>query len=128
MIRIFLLATLSVFSLSELLPFIVHPTRVSDPSATIIDNIFLNTCNFDTISGNILTQISDHFPQFIVVKKAGITAGSLSFYQNDYATLNEENFISDFNAISLEYLSDGTLGSVYTSHFSRIELKCCGKK
>ena len=98
-----------LFLSQHFLPYIVHPTRVSDQSATIIDNIFSNACNFDTISGNILTQISDHFPQFIIVKKAGITARSLSYYQHDYATFNQENFICDFNATSLEYLNDSTL-------------------
>ena len=99
----------NLFLSQHFLPYIVHPTRVSDQSATIIDNIFSNACNFDTISGNILTQISDHFPQFIIVKKAGITARSLSYYQHDYATFNQENFICDFNATSLEYLNDSTL-------------------
>ena len=60
----------SLFLSQHFLPYIVHPTRVSDQSATIINNIFSNACNFDTISGNILTQISDHFPQFIIVKKS----------------------------------------------------------
>ena len=39
-----------------LLPHILHPTRVTDHSATIIDNIFFNTLEFDTLSGN--------FPRF----------------------------------------------------------------
>ena len=104
MILIFLLATLSVYFLSQhFLPYIVNPTSVSDQSATIIDNIFSNACNFDTISGNILTQISDHFPEIIIVKKAGITVRSLSYYQHDHATFNPENFVSDFDATSLEH-------------------------
>ena len=47
-----------------LLPHILHPTRVTDQSATITDNIFSNNCELDTLSGNLLSQISDHFPQF----------------------------------------------------------------
>ena len=52
-----------------LLPHILHPARVIDHSATIIDNIFFNALEFDTLSGNLLTKISDHFPQFLVIKK-----------------------------------------------------------
>ena len=48
-----------------LLPHILHPTRVTDHSATVIDNIFCNNTAYDTFSGNILCKISDHFPQFI---------------------------------------------------------------
>ena len=50
-----------------LLPHILHPTRVADYSATITDNIFFKNSEFDTLSGNILTKISDHFPQFLVI-------------------------------------------------------------
>ena len=100
---------ISLFLSQSFLPYIFHPTRVSDVSATIIDNIFSNACNFDTISGNILKQVSNHFPQFIIVKRAGIKAKSLSFYQHDYATFIEDNFVSDVSATSSEYLNDVTL-------------------
>ena len=45
-----------------LLPHILHPTRVTDHSATVIDNIFSNNTQYETTSGNLITQISDHFP------------------------------------------------------------------
>ena len=47
-----------------LLPYILHPTRVTDLSATIIDNIFSNLCEFETISGNIMVQLTDHLLSF----------------------------------------------------------------
>jgi len=50
-------------------PCINHPTRISEHSSTIIDNIFINLINANVISGNILTQISDHLPQFVILKK-----------------------------------------------------------
>ena len=54
-----------------LLPHILHPTRIIDHSSTIIDNIFITSTDYETISGNILT-ITDHFPQFIILKKMSI--------------------------------------------------------
>ena len=39
----------------DLLSHSLQPTRVTDHSATIIDNIFTNATKYDTISGNILT-------------------------------------------------------------------------
>ena len=48
----------------HMLPQILQPTRVTDHSATVIDNIFTNATNFETIGGNILNQIADHFSQF----------------------------------------------------------------
>ena len=47
-----------------ILPYILHPTRVTDHSSTVIDNIFSNVTDFDTVSGNIINQIADHFAQF----------------------------------------------------------------
>ena len=52
-----------------LLPYILHPTRVTDHSSTVIDNIFSNVTDFDTVSGNIINQIADHFAQFLILKK-----------------------------------------------------------
>ena len=67
-----------------LLPYILQPTRVTDRSATLIDNIFANTFNFNALSGNLViiiyilqptrvtdgsaTKISDHFPQFLIIE------------------------------------------------------------
>ena len=45
-------------------PLIDKPTRVSTRSATTIDNIFTNVYNSSTLSGILLTEITDHFPIF----------------------------------------------------------------
>ena len=52
-----------------LLLYILHPTSVTDHSSTVIDNIFSNVTDFDTVSGNIINQIADHFAQFLILKK-----------------------------------------------------------
>ena len=88
------------------LPYIIHPTRVSDYSSTIIDNIFSNICNLNTISGNILTQVADHFPQFLIVKKAGIASKTQSYYQHYYSNFDQVKFLSDFKNLNFEYLND----------------------
>ena len=49
-------------------PCITQPTRIiPHQRPTIIDNIFINS-NEEPISGNIINRISDHFPNFIVIK------------------------------------------------------------
>ena len=68
-----------------LLPHILHPTRVTDHSATVIDNIFFNnTTSYETVSGNIMTHISDHFPQFIILNKTNIDYNRYSFSKRDF--------------------------------------------
>ena len=55
---------LNTMNSQSLIPVISKPTRVTDSSATLIDNIFIsNPINFT--SGIIITDISDHFPIFI---------------------------------------------------------------
>ena len=51
------------------LPTIDKPTRVhknSQNSATLIDNIFINSCEYSTISGNVVSDVSDHYTQFCI--------------------------------------------------------------
>ena len=54
---------------SGFLPHILQPTRITDFSATLIDNIYGNNFEHETISGNILIKFADHFSQFLSVKK-----------------------------------------------------------
>lgn len=50
------------------LPYIITPTRITDHSATLIDHIFVRltsqVIDCETISGNILTDITDHLVNF----------------------------------------------------------------
>ena len=47
------------------LPQITMPTRLTDTTMSIIDNIYTNTFTEDIFSGNIIIQIADHLLQFI---------------------------------------------------------------
>jgi len=53
------------------IPLITKPTRVTHDSATIIDNIFSNDityCNTNT-QGILYTDITDHFPIFVIIEQ-----------------------------------------------------------
>ena len=89
-----------------LLPYILHPTRVTDHSSTVIDNIFSNITEYDTISGNIKNQIADHFAQFLLVKKINIDYKNTTFYQYNYSKFTKAKFTDDFTNISWESLED----------------------
>ena len=49
-------------------PFVLQPTRVNDKSKTLIDDIFFNSFEFTTLSGNITHSISDHLIQFVILE------------------------------------------------------------
>lgn len=56
-----------MFSLSFYL-LIVKPSRITEDSATLIDNIFINVTEGKIISGPVVTDASDHLPVFAVLE------------------------------------------------------------
>ena len=57
-----------------LLPTITQPTRITQQSATLIDNIFISEvfqCNFD--SAILIHDMSDHLPTLALMKQTKIT-------------------------------------------------------
>ena len=65
---------LDILSSFSILPTIKIPTRTTNTTETIIDNIFTNNLN-NFSSGTIVSDISDHFPIFL--------SQSYSLKQND---------------------------------------------
>ena len=55
-----------------LTPTIDKPTRVSNNSATLTDNIFVNNPEQVQFSGNLITDLSDHFAQFCIMKSEAL--------------------------------------------------------
>ena len=53
-----LLQTMQSFSM---FPVVDKPTRVYGNSATLIDNIFINNPENNIVSGNIVSDTTDHF-------------------------------------------------------------------
>ena len=51
---------------ASLVPTIIHPTRITNHSATLIDNIFSNIPHIG--SGIFYSDISDHLPIFTIFK------------------------------------------------------------
>ena len=45
-------------------PFISGPTPITHHSATLIDNIFFNSLENHTVSGNLIYDLTDHLPNF----------------------------------------------------------------
>ena len=48
--------------------YILQPMRMTDKTATVIDNIFSNNIQDNINCGNILLTMSEHFTQFFSVK------------------------------------------------------------
>ena len=57
--------TISIYFFSSLF---CQPTRVTEKSKTLIDNIFFTSFEFTAIPGNITHSISDHLIQFVILE------------------------------------------------------------
>lgn len=94
-----------------LLPYILQPTRITDRSTTLIDNIYANTFTHNAISGNIITHIADHLPQFLIIEDIKINYKLLNYYKFDYSNFNKNNFVNNFSSIDWSKLSDDSLNT-----------------
>ena len=81
------------------LPHILKPTRNTDHSATLIDNIFLNSSEHLTISGNILHDLTDHLPNFLIINKLNCVPKQMKILKRDYKRYNEAALIDEMKEI-----------------------------
>jgi hypothetical protein len=73
-------------------PTITLPTRISDTSATLIDNIFINNISLKCKSGIVYSDISDHLPVIIHLSSA-MNVKNLSYTKTRcYDAKSIENF------------------------------------
>ena len=114
-----LLQTMQSFSI---FPVVDKPTRVYGNSATLIDNIFINNPENNIVSGNIVSDKTDHFSEMCI-----LTSHCKPFFPNnktkvrDYSTFNAKSFIDDLQNINWNNICKHTDQS-----FSRF-YKCVNK-
>ena len=85
-----------------LCPLILLPTRIAGNSATIVDNIFTNNSTNNILSGNVVTDLSDHFSQFISVQRLKLDYKLISLYKRDYSKFSEKSFRDDVSIQKFE--------------------------
>ena len=83
---------------NSFIPYILHPTRITSHSKTLIDNIFSNYISHEIISGNITTTVSDHLPKFSFVPNilSNPSTPKSNFYERDWSKFKQENFTFDY--------------------------------
>ena len=81
-------------------PYILQPTRLTENSKTLID-IFSNSIDFNTFSGNLTSQISDHLPQILILKYFyHKTLINSNVFERNYRFFNHDEFKNDLKDIS----------------------------
>ena len=83
---------------NSFIPYILHPTRITSHSKTLMDNIFPNFISPEIISGNITATTSDHLPQFSFVPNilSNPSTQKSTYYERYWSKFKQENFIFDY--------------------------------
>ena len=91
------------------LPCTVLPTRITDHTATLIDHIFIKERiqSENTISGNIFTDISDHFANFLLIPDINTEKNLQKRKTRVFGAKNTEKFLkilqnTDWNLVYQE--------------------------
>ena len=106
-----------------LIPTIDKPTRVRNNSASLIDNIFVNNPNHVLISGNIISDISDHFSQFCIIKSPRQRHKINKTKIRDYSRFSEYSYASDVAQVNWNemFLKGGNdIDKIFSTFYNKL--------
>ena len=82
-----------------LIPTVDKPARVRTNSASLIDNILVNNPDQVIASGNIISDISDHFSQFCIIKSSRDKRIFPNKNIRDYSQFSSDSFHHDLSQV-----------------------------
>ena len=90
----------------------------------MIDNIFFNSIEHYVISGNIVYDLTDHLPNFIIVNRLTEISPNINIYRRDYSNFNEDKFVEEVKLVEWQQLlcSETDPSSMFTRFFNRLSL------
>ena len=83
---------------SAFFPTITKPTRIYGESSTLTDNILLNNIECNSVSGNIVSDISEHFSQICLLYNCKVYAWYRKKKIRDYAKFKKRKYLSKLQA------------------------------
>ena len=107
-----------------ILPQVTLPTRITESSKTLIDNIFSTVTANQTYSGNLLHAISDHLPQFFCESLSySDSENYLTLYVPNWSKFDYEKFVVDFRTLNwheILSLEDQDINASFDSFISTV--------
>ena len=92
---------LDIIYSTNLVPNITSPTRLTSRSQTLTDNIFSSIINDDCIAGNLISPISDHHTQFLIIPNYTIPQNSKKhLYKWNFKHYSSKKFITDLEKVN----------------------------
>jgi len=87
-------------------PYILQPTRPI--SKSLIDNIFMNTIEYSSFSGNLTIQLADHFFQFVILQEFffDIQKKAVNIKERSFKHFNEREFKEALQHLDIDSILD----------------------
>ena len=103
-------------------PQILQPTRITDHSSTLIDNIFFNSIEHFTISGNLVYDLTDHLPNFIIFNKFSLISPKTKIHKRDFSNLDKSALINEYKLIDWHtvFSPDDDPSNMFDHFYSKI--------
>ena len=100
-------------------PFILAPTRiVGNSRPSLIDNIFINTYDKPILSGNFINKISDHMPNFAIVRDILIKTKKIKI--RDMKNFEEEKYLQDLDKFkNLDLMKYENVNDMYNAFHNK---------
>jgi len=113
---------LNILVSSYFQPQILQPTRITDNSATIIDKIFFNCLEHFRISGNLIYDLTDHLPSFLVVSKFSSLPENVKIFKRYFSHFDEQALINDIQSIdwTLLFSCNSDPSCMFDTFYSKI--------
>ena len=82
-------------------PTITQPTRFSNENRpSLVDNIFINSIEHDTYSGNTISKLTDHLPNFLFINNGNQQQMQRSsIMARDFKSFHKDKFLQDLQTM-----------------------------
>ena len=89
-------------------------------------DIFNNTFNLNALSENLVTKISDHFPQFLIIADLKVNYASLNYYKHDYSHFSKEAFGDEVSHLDFSPIYNNNLSTngTFDHFYDQIDSVC----
>ena len=94
----------NIFSSNYCFPFINKPTRVTDHSASLIDNIYSNIPSQNCFSGILKTSISDHYGIFCIDNDCNLNNDKAQIVKRSFTLKNIANFKNCLQNVTWDFV------------------------
>ena len=105
-----------------LTPAIDKPTRVRSTSATLIDDIFINNPDKVMACGNLISDLSDHFSQFCILKSMKVKTRVKKSKMRDFSRFSSDRLNADLSNVDWDALfanEPSDVNSVFSSFYNK---------